>query len=96
MIPSGAIYLLSGITDMRKSIDGLSLIVADELEMDPLSSAWFIFCNRGRDKIKILFWDTNGFWLGSIAKLGNQRAVETSKLLTLNFRDIIVSLWRAS
>lgn len=51
------------ITDMRKSIDGLSLIVADVLEMDPLSSAWFIFCNRGRDKIKILFWDTNGFWL---------------------------------
>ncbi len=63
MIPSGAIYLVSGITDMRKSIDGLSLIVADVLEMDPLSSAWFIFCNRRRDKIKILFWDTNGFWL---------------------------------
>jgi transposase len=63
MIPRGAIYLVSGITDMRKSIDGLSLIVADVLEMDPLSSAWFIFCNRGKDKIKILFWDTNGFWL---------------------------------
>ncbi|WP_261875682.1 IS66 family insertion sequence element accessory protein TnpB [Vibrio celticus] len=43
MIPSGAVYLVSGITDMRKSIDGLSLIVADVLEMDPLSSAWFIF-----------------------------------------------------
>ncbi|PSU63171.1 IS66 family insertion sequence element accessory protein TnpB [Photobacterium phosphoreum] len=63
MIPRGAIYLVSGITDMRKSIDGLSLIVADVLEMDPLSSAWFIFCNRSKDKIKILFWDTNGFWL---------------------------------
>ncbi len=63
MIPSGAVYLVSGITDMRKSIDGLSLIVADVLEMDPLSNAWFIFCNRTRDKIKILFWDTNGFWL---------------------------------
>ncbi len=63
MIPSGSIYLVSGITDMRKSIDGLSLIVADVLEMDPLSNAWFIVCNRGRDKIKILFWDTNGFWL---------------------------------
>ncbi|MGD6737021.1 IS66 family insertion sequence element accessory protein TnpB [Photobacterium leiognathi subsp. mandapamensis] len=45
MIPSGAVYLVSGITDMRKSIDGLSLIVADVLEMDPLSCAWFIFCN---------------------------------------------------
>ncbi|PST95646.1 IS66 family insertion sequence element accessory protein TnpB [Photobacterium iliopiscarium] len=29
--------------------------------MDPLSSIWFIFCNRGKDKIKILFWDTNVF-----------------------------------
>ncbi|MBF4223195.1 transposase, partial [Vibrio anguillarum] len=54
--------MVSGITDMRKSIDGLSLIVADVLDMDPFSEAWFIFCNRGRDKIKILFWDTNGFW----------------------------------
>ena len=39
---------------MRKSIDSLSLLVSDVLEMDPLSEAWFIFCNRHRDKIKIL------------------------------------------
>jgi len=63
LTPNSGIYLVSGITDMRKSIDGLSLIVADVLDMDPFSEAWFIFCNRGRDKIKILFWDTNGFWL---------------------------------
>jgi transposase len=63
LIPNSGIYLVSGCTDMRKSIDGLSLIVADILDMDPLSQAWFIFCNRSRDKIKILFWDTNGFWL---------------------------------
>lgn len=63
MTPSAQIYLVTGVTDMRKSIDGLSLIVADVLEMDPFSEAWFIFCNRYRDKIKILFWDTNGFWL---------------------------------
>ena len=63
MTPSGKVFLVSGVTDMRKSIDGLSLIVAEQLEMDPFSEAWFIFCNRGRDKLKILFWDTNGFWL---------------------------------
>lgn len=61
MTPTGNVYLVSGVTDMRKSIDGLSLIVADTLEMDPFSQAWFIFCNRHRDKLKILFWDTNGF-----------------------------------
>ena len=63
MIPQGNIYLVSGATDMRKSIDGLSMIVSEVLELDPMSQAWFIFCNRQRDKLKILFWDTNGFWL---------------------------------
>ena len=48
---------------MRKSINGLSVIVAEQLELDPLSEAWFVFCNKQRDKLKILFWDTNGFWL---------------------------------
>lgn len=55
MNPRGDIYLVTGITDMRKSIDGLSLIVTDVLEQDPMSQAWFIFCNRQRDKLKILF-----------------------------------------
>lgn len=63
MTRPGQIFLVSGHTDMRKSIDGLALIVTDLLEMDPLGEAWFIFCNRQRDKLKILFWDTNGFWL---------------------------------
>jgi transposase len=33
------------------------------LSLDPLSQVWFVFCNKQRDKLKILFWDTNGFWL---------------------------------
>ncbi len=57
------VYLVTGFTDMRKSINGLSVIVAEQLELDPLSEAWFVFCNKQRDKLKILFWDTNGFWL---------------------------------
>ena len=61
MTPHKQIYLVTDCTDMRKSIDGLSLIVCDVLEIDPLSEAWFIYCNRHCDKIKILFWDTNGF-----------------------------------
>ncbi|EPK4702890.1 IS66 family insertion sequence element accessory protein TnpB [Providencia stuartii] len=42
MIPTGKVFLISGVTDMRKSIDGLSLIVAETLEMDPFSESWFI------------------------------------------------------
>ena len=57
------VFLAAGVTDMRKSIDGLSVLVVDVLEADPLSSHLFVFCNRLRDKIKILYWHNNGFWL---------------------------------
>ena len=57
------VYLALGATDMRKQIDGLAVLVEDVLEHNPLSSHLFVFCNRGRDKLKILFWQRNGFWL---------------------------------
>ena len=57
------VYLAAGATDMRKQIDGLAALVADVLEQDPLSNSLFVFCNRGRDKLKILYWQRNGFWL---------------------------------
>jgi transposase len=63
MISPQQVYLVTGFTDMRKSINGLSIIVAEQLELDPLNQAWYVFCNKQRDKLKILFWDTNGFWL---------------------------------
>jgi transposase len=57
------VYLALGATDMRKQIDGLAALVQDVLEQDPFGAALFVFCNRRRDKIKILFWQRNGFWL---------------------------------
>ena len=57
------VYLAPGTTDMRKSIDGLAMIVSELLELDPFSESLFVFCNRGRNKLKILHWQTNGFWL---------------------------------
>lgn len=57
------VYLACGNTDMRKSIDGLALIVQEVFLLDPFSESTFVFCNKNRDKIKILKWDTNGFWL---------------------------------
>lgn len=57
------VYLAAGSTDMRKSINGLSILVADRLEMDPLSGHLFVFCNRRRNMIKVLYWDRNGFCL---------------------------------
>ncbi len=57
------VYLACGATDLRKSIDGLAVLVKEGFELDPFSSCLFVFCNRQRDKIKILHWDHNGFWL---------------------------------
>jgi transposase len=57
------VYLACGATDIRKSIDGLAAIVQEQFELDPFSSALFVFCNRRRDKLKILHWDHAGFWL---------------------------------
>ena len=57
------VYLARGATDMRCQIDGLAARVADVLQADPLSSHLFVFCNRARDKLKILVWYRNGFWL---------------------------------
>lgn len=62
-LPFNRVYLACGHTDMRKSIDGLAAMVIHSFELDPFSPALFVFCNRSRDRLKILFWDHNGFWL---------------------------------
>jgi len=57
------VFLACGVTDMRKSIDGLAALVQHRYKLDPFSSALFVFCSRSQDRIKILRWDHNGFWL---------------------------------
>jgi transposase len=49
--------------DMRKSIDGLMLLVVDTLSSDPGNGTIYVFWNRSRDKLKLLYWDKNGFCL---------------------------------
>ena len=48
---------------MRKSIDSLAVLVREGFHLDPFSTCLYVFCNRKRDKLKILTWDHNGFWL---------------------------------
>jgi transposase len=48
---------------MRKSINGLSAIVEWNFKLDPFAEVMYVFCNRARDRVKILEWDGDGFWL---------------------------------
>lgn len=57
------VYLCCGHTDMRKSINGLMTLVQQSFSLDPFADALFVFCNRQRDRIKMLEWDGDGFWL---------------------------------
>ena len=57
------IYLITGFTDMRKSIDGLMAIIQDSAKLDPYSNSLFLFCGRRADRIKALHYEKDGFCL---------------------------------
>lgn len=57
------VYLCREAVDMRRSINGLSVLVEQGLALDPFAAALYVFCNRKRDKIKVLYWERNGFVL---------------------------------
>jgi len=57
------VYLATGSTDLRMSIHGLAAIVQACFELDPFSTDLYVFCNKNRDRLKILRWQHNGFWL---------------------------------
>lgn len=57
------IYIVCGHTDMRKSIDGLAVIVQQQFKLDLFSDSLFLFCGRRRDRLKALLWEDDGFVL---------------------------------
>jgi transposase len=63
-------YVRPGVTDMRKQINGLSVIADEEMNQNPGSGSLFLFCSRNRKLLKCIYWDRNGFclWLKRLEK----------------------------
>jgi transposase len=57
------VYLHRAPVDFRKAINGLSIIVDNAMEVSVFDEGLFVFCNKKRDKLKVLYWDKTGFCL---------------------------------
>lgn len=91
LVPSGLkVYLALGHTDMRKSVNGLSILVSEVLEQDPFSGHMFVFCNRRRNILKILYWDRNGFclWYKRLEKERYRWPSDICKLKQIGHREL--------
>ena len=61
--PSVRVFVARGVTDMRKSFDTLAALVCDVIDEDPQSGHLFVFVNRRKDRVKVLWWDRSGYCL---------------------------------
>lgn len=61
LTPSLKVFISTKPLDMRKSLDGMSAIVTQELKKDVFAGQLFVFCNKRGDKIKLFYWDRNGY-----------------------------------
>ena len=61
--PATRVYLAAGPTDLRQGFNGLMARAQQIFSEDPLSGHLFVFCNRTRSRVKVLFWDGSGLWI---------------------------------
>jgi len=96
------IFVKPGATDLRKQINGLSVIVSEELKMDVFEGNLFLFCNKHRRILKIIYWEMNGFclWYKRLEKDKfpwpmNQK--EASEITQQQFRFLLqgIDFWNA-
>lgn len=84
------VFLAAGSTDMRKSINGLSILVEQAMDLDPFAGDLFVFCNRRRNMLKILYWDNNGFalWHKRLEKHRFRWPTTTGQIVSLSSKEL--------
>ena len=84
------VWLSATPSDMRKSINGLSFLVVEVMKSDPVSGELFIFYNRKFDKMKVLYWDNNGFclWYKRLEKHRFKLPKEIKEPLTITLQQM--------
>jgi hypothetical protein len=60
----GKLYLVTGVTDLRKGIDGYAALIQSQLHQSPMDHSMYLFCNRDRTKLKCLYFDSTGGYVG--------------------------------
>ena len=92
MLPTNPkrVFLAVGNTDMRKSINGLSVQVEQAMDLNPFDGDLFVFCNRRRNMIKILYWDKNGFvvWHKRLEKHRFHWPTTTKEVVLLGTKEL--------
>jgi transposase len=63
LAPTTRVFVAHGATDLRRSFDRLAAMATEVLGQDPFSGHLFVYFNRRRDRVKLLFWERGGFWL---------------------------------
>ena len=79
------VYFYSASVDMRKSIDGLSIIVSEVLQDNPGNGHLYVFYNKGLDKLKILYWSLNGYCL-------YYKRMDKRKFVLPDFHDKVIQI----
>lgn len=84
------VYLCQEPVDLRKSIDGLSALVEAELELDPFAEQLYVFTNRRRDKVKILYFERSGFvvWYKRLEKARFPWPMDAGAVMVVSGREL--------
>jgi transposase len=84
------VYLVLGSTDMRKSVNGLSIFISEHMNVDLFTGHLFVFSNKRRNILKILYWERNGFclWYKRLEKERFNWPENESEVLEISSREL--------